>query len=127
MRLDPNVSETYHYVVKGDGTITYAPQVIRNGRETVKHTDLAENAPARIAGEITYNAERNVWIMDNSSGRYSFWGVPGVGMVASTRTPANLESAIELARQSGTDASILPRFSHNGFPYVERLPDWAGR
>lgn len=113
MKLDPNDSKTYLYVVKEDGTITYAPQKYGPGGvhdELVKHTDLAENGPARVSGEIKYDDATDTWVMDNASGRYSadrpFPGGPIIG----TRTPENVDAAVQLAKESGTSNNIVPRF-----------------
>ena len=117
MQLDPNVSETYMYVVKEDGTITYAPQEhTPAGRETVNHTDLAENGPARLSGELNWNSERGVWQMDNNSGRYSFEPDRAAGRFYSTRTQENLNAGVELAQNTGTDATIVPAFDSRGHP-----------
>ncbi len=111
MELDPAVSNTYMYVVKEDGSIVYAPQKMVSGRETVKHTDLAENGAARVSGEIRYDANSGQWVMDAQSGRYSaqplFPGNPRSPAVA-FRTQENLDAAVELARRSGTSAKIVP-------------------
>jgi hypothetical protein len=112
MQLDPNVSNRYMYIVKEDGTITYAPQQMMGPLETVKHTDLAENGPARCSGELNYDPATREWVMDNNSGRYS-WDQTPDGRFVSTRSPENLDSAAQLARDSGTTAPIRTN-------YVER-------
>jgi RHS repeat-associated protein len=111
MVLDPNESTTYLYVVQADGTIAYAPQYYdRNGNESVKHTDLAENGPARVSGEIKYNPDQDEWAMDDSSGRYSYApvGDPGSPIVG-TRDQSNVDAAAQLARNSGTTNDIVSK------------------
>lgn len=109
MELDPNTATTYMYVVKEDGTITYAPQeVLPGGYETVKHTDLAENGPARVSGEIKYDPNTDTWVMDNNSGRYSNNRTPD-GQFYKTRNQDNVDAAAELARQSGTKQNIVSK------------------
>ena len=116
MVLDPEVSKTYLYVVKEDGSIVYAPQkyklTVKNNRvyqsEAVKHTDLAEAGPAKIGGEIKY--KDGVWYMDNLSGRYSAAKDPITGQIYATRTKEELDAAAELARRSGTEQTIKAKF-----------------
>ena len=128
MQLDPNVSETYMYVVKEDGTITYAPQEhTPAGRETVKHTDLAENGPARVSGELNWNSERGVWEMDNNSGRYSFEPDPAAGQFYNTRTEEHLNAAVELAQNTGTEATIEPAYNSQGNPLHPNLQGGSTR
>jgi hypothetical protein len=113
MVLDHSVTDRYLYVTKEDGTITYAPQTPRGsaGPEIVKHTDLAENGPARVSGEILYDPETKSWVMDDNSGRYSARSVSGgpLGPHYACRTAANVEAAAELARRSGSEQTIVAR------------------
>ena len=107
MDLDPQKSQTYLYVVLEDGTIAYAPQhVDEAGNESVKHTDLAENEPARTSGELNYNPAQNEWGMDDQSGRYSAQRTPA-GLMGN-RTQSNVDAAAQLARNSGTTSDIVP-------------------
>jgi len=117
MVLDPEVSKTYLYVVKEDGSIVYAPQSYGfqpagGGRfrrvETVKHTDLAEAGPAKIGGEIKF--KEGVWYMDNLSGRYSAAPDATGRQIYGFRTKEELEAAVELARRSGTQQTIEAKF-----------------
>jgi hypothetical protein len=112
MVLDPSTSKTYMYVVKEDGTITYAPQhYLPGGREAVKHTDLAENGPARIGGEIKYDDATGNWVMDAESGRYSAAPLDPANPrspIVGTKTPENLEAAAQLARDTGTPNIVTP-------------------
>ena len=98
MELDPNVSHKYLYVVGEDGRIYYAAQdttFAHLGIESVKHTTLAGPDPdfpsearnMRVGGELTYDSERDVWIMDGKSGRYSSDGNNP------TRHPGNVQAA----------------------------------
>jgi hypothetical protein len=114
MELDPTVSNRYMYVVKEDGSIVYAPQEVDpvTGAEAVKHTDLAENGPAKVSGEINYNENTGQWEMDDNSGRYSAAPLdpnnprsPIVG----TRSPENVQAAVGLAKASGTTADIVAK------------------
>jgi hypothetical protein len=114
MELDPSVSHRYMYVVKEDGSIVYSPQEVDpvTGAEAVKHTDLAENGPAKVSGEINYNESTGQWEMDANSGRYSAAPLdpnnprsPIVG----TRTPENVQAAVGLAKASGTTADIVAK------------------
>ena len=109
MVLDPNESDTYLYVTKEDGTITYAPQErLPNGGEAVKHTDLAENGPARTSGEIKHDPATDTWVMDDNSGRYSAQRGPD-GRIYGNRTQENVDAAAELARQSGSQQNIVAK------------------
>ena len=109
MVLDPNESDTYLYAVLIDGTIVYAPQHVDDaGNELVKHTDLAENGPARVSGEIKYNPDQNEWGMDDQSGRYSTQPMYPGGPLIPTRNQDNVDAAAQLARNSGTQNDIVP-------------------
>lgn len=111
MHLDPNESHTYMYVVHPDGTVTYAPQVrTPDGRETVKHTDLTEAGPARVSGEINYDPNTGVWLMDDNSGRYSA-APDDNNQIRPNRSVQNTEAARDLIYESGTDpntTTIVP-------------------
>jgi RHS repeat-associated protein len=118
MVLDPNVSTRYMYVTLEDGTIVYAPQEFDitgdEPVETVKHTDLAQNGPARVSGEINYNADNDQWEMDSQSGRYSAAPVDPDNpnsMLVGTRSDSNVQAASGLANNSGTTANIVPKTS----------------
>lgn len=117
MVLDPNESKTYLYVVKEDGTLVYAPQHKIGNLETVKHTDLVwgQGNKARIGGELNY--ENGKWIMDNNSGRFSGGRAPPgekySDALYTTRTVQNLEAAAELARNTGTTATIETKWNPN--------------
>jgi hypothetical protein len=98
------------YVVREDGTVTYAPQVMDGNRETVKHTDLAEGGPARVSGEINYDPATGIWLMDDNSGRYSAQRDQN-GNVFPNRDVRNTEAARDLIYESGTDpkqTTIVP-------------------
>jgi RHS repeat-associated protein len=115
MVLDNAVTDRYSYVVKQDGTITYAPNSPQSAAtDIVKHTDLAENGAARVSGEILYDRETGKWLMDQNSGRYSAQPLPGQdpeagGMLVGTRNQGNVEAAAELARRSGTQQAIVAK------------------
>jgi hypothetical protein len=111
MVLDPNAG-SYVYVVTEDGSIRYAPQYesTPGGVREVKHTDLAQNGPARVSGEIHYDASTGTWMMDTNSGRYS--AVLNDQGLVPTRTRGNLDAAVQIARRSGTADNIQPNYQY---------------
>ncbi|MEQ8768311.1 MAG: DUF6531 domain-containing protein [Planctomycetota bacterium] len=119
MQLDLNESDRYLYVVSESGAIYYAPQTPQGVPfEVVKHTSLAGRdpadprfaAPSRVSGEINYDHDRKVWVMDGASGRYSSDGRGNV-----TRTPDNVAAASDLNQSFGPGGTPIEP-SPNVFP-----------
>ncbi len=117
-RDNPNPTDRYLYVVGPNGEIYYAQQSRQGMGETVKHTTLAgpdpanpsEARPMRTGGEINYDHDRGVWVMDGSSGRYSS------DSRRATRTPDNVAAVSALNNSFGpggtpieTSPEVFPR------------------
>ena len=86
----------YLYIIDQNGVVHVAPEygtsTYPDGRpRTTKHTDLAQNGPARVSGELVPTNDPNVWVMNDDSGRYSNSGPDGGWQ--RTRSPDNLRNA----------------------------------
>lgn len=121
MVLDTNETDRYLYVVGEDGTIYYSPQSPQSygSVETVKHTTIAgpdpsnpndplKARPMRIGGEVNYDHDRGVWVMDGASGRYSHDA--STGQV--TRTPENVAAAAALNDSFGSGGTPIEPAPH---------------
>ncbi len=75
----------YLYIIDENGQMHVAPEDGELGRPT-KHTDLAQNGPARVSGELNPSPDDpNMWVMNDDSGRYS-WAQDQDGQFQPTRT-----------------------------------------
>jgi RHS repeat-associated protein len=108
----------YIYIVTENGNMIIAPE---RGTSTMPdgsprrttHTDLAQNGPARISGEINPTNDPNMWIMNDDSGRYSQRPAqPGEPAnprgLTDTRTPDQLRNAndhLDSANLGGTSVT----------------------
>jgi RHS repeat-associated protein len=83
----------YLYIVDQHGVMHIAPEDGALGRPT-KHTDLAENGPARISGELKpMEGPHPGWVMNDDSGRYSWKQDPDTGDFVPTRSAENQRNA----------------------------------
>jgi RHS repeat-associated protein len=107
----------YVYIVTENGNMIIAPEHGTStspdgSARTTKHTDLAQNGPARVSGEINPTNDPNVWIMNDDSGRYSMRRAnPGEptnprGLV-DTRSPDNLRNANSLLDSANTGGTTV--------------------
>ncbi len=105
----------YVYSVLADGTIVYAPKFreIAGGMTEVEHVDLTRGRPARVSGELNYNEEAGIWLMDHHSAQYS-GRLNAENRWVPSRDHRNLLAALELARGTGTTANLQPHPSFVG-------------
>ncbi|MCB9558481.1 MAG: hypothetical protein H6707_20360 [Deltaproteobacteria bacterium] len=81
----------YLYAVAVDGTFLVAERD-RCGKHSCGHPQLTGALPARISGEMHYDARTDHFVLDNDSGRYGF---------QLTRRRAQLYAALALLRHYG--------------------------
>ncbi|MCA9673215.1 MAG: hypothetical protein KC503_46815 [Myxococcales bacterium] len=83
---------TYLYSVTARGSVLIAEKASFGTNSECGHPNLTGAQPARISGELNYDAKRGAFVMDNDSGRYGF---------QPSRRRENLEAARALLAAAG--------------------------